>query len=165
MIPAGLALRDGLACRGTRSRCSTRTVREEGRTPLENGTRRICLNESLRKPEKFAGDLRYGKENRALGSFRENIRKNAERGMAERVGVFDAISRNPNEYGRLQRNARDRNDLASSNFCRRLRLFARVCRFFYHDDTRNGTRRGGLREGLVRHCRGVSSQHPTPWPR
>ena len=74
------------------------------------------------------------------------------------MGVFEAVCENPNEYGRFQRNARNVNDLASSNFCRRLRPFASVCRFFQRNVTRNDTRRGGLQRELRR----VSAEVPPP---
>ena len=57
--------------------------------------------------------------------------------LAERVGFFEAVFENPNEDGRVQRNASNRNNLASSDSCRRSRPFASVCRFCHRDDTRN----------------------------
>ena len=61
-----------------------------------------------------------------------------------------AISRKPNECNGFAIISCNRSDLASSNGCRRLRPFAGVCRFFYFNDTRNGTRRDALREFLPR---------------
>ena len=73
--------------------------------------------------------------------FCENTEENRQQLDSERVGFFDAVCENPNEYGRFRRNAREVNDLASSNFCRRLLLVASVGRFYQRDVTRNVTRR------------------------
>ena len=70
--------------------------------------------------------------------------------MAERVGFFAVVVEYPNEDGPFWRNARDVNDLASSNFCRRLRPLAAVCRFFHRDDTRDDTRCDWLQGCLPR---------------
>ena len=112
--------------------------------PLENGTRCSFELEHLQIVEEFDEVSAVGRENRSLDRVRENTKKNVKIGVAERVGVFQAVLENPNEDGPFQRNARDANDLASSNFCRPLRPFASVCRFFPRDVTRHGTRRGGL---------------------
>ena len=70
------------------------------------------------------------------------------RRLAERVGVFGADLRKPNEDRGFVRKPENRNDLAFSISCQELRLFAGNCRFFYFDDTRHDTRRGGLPECL-----------------
>ena len=49
--------------------------------------------------------------------------------MAERVGVLARDFRNPNVYSVFAINSLNRNELASSNLCRRLRPFAGFCRF------------------------------------
>ena len=67
--------------------------------------------------------------------------------MAERVGVLARDFAKPNGINGFAIISRNRNDLASSKLRRRFRPFAGVCRFFYLNDTRNGTRReplGGL---------------------
>ena len=64
--------------------------------------------------------------------------------LAERVGFFDRDFANPNVYSGFRLISRNRSDLASSNLRRRFRKFAGVCRFFYFNDTRNGTRRETL---------------------
>jgi hypothetical protein len=47
------------------------------------------------------------------------------------VGVFDRDFAKPNECNGFTLISRNCNDLASSNFRRRFRPFAGVCRFFY----------------------------------
>jgi hypothetical protein len=64
------------------------------------------------------------------------------------VGVFDRDFAIPNVYSRLALISRASSDLASSDVCQRLRPFAGFCRFFYFNDTRNGTRRERLRDLL-----------------
>ena len=68
------------------------------------------------------------------------------------MGVFDRDFAISNVYSGLALISRNRSDLASSNACRRFRPFAGFCRFFYFNDTRNGTRRDVLGEFLPRDC-------------
>jgi hypothetical protein len=77
----------------------------------------------------------------ARSGFAEEKRRKR---LAERVGVFEAVSENLNEYGLFRHNARGINDLASSSIFLRLRLFASVFRFSQRNDTRNDTRRERL---------------------
>jgi hypothetical protein len=113
---------------------------------LKNGTRGLLCRSISVIPNEIAERLDVGRENRALDSFRENVRlgNTRKRGWRREWESLKQSPEIPMNTGVFQRNARDRNDLASSNFCRRLRLFARVRRFFYRDDTRNGTRRDPL---------------------
>jgi hypothetical protein len=60
------------------------------------------------------------------------------------VGVRERDFAIPNVYNHFPPILRDCSDLASSNFRQRLRPFAGLCRFFYFNDTRNGTRRDVL---------------------
>ena len=105
---------------------------------------------SAQNAGEFADGIDLGRENRALGRFGENVHEIANLKLAERVGVLARDFRKPNVYSGLQLISRNHNNLASSNFCRRFRPFAGFCRFFYFNDTRNGTRR----EILVRIPRG-----------
>ncbi|HYN09587.1 MAG TPA: hypothetical protein VES67_19555 [Vicinamibacterales bacterium] len=66
--------------------------------------------------------------------------------LAERVGVLARDFAKANEINGFATISRSRNDLASSSFRRRFRPFAGLCRFFYFNGTRHGTRRGALGE-------------------
>jgi hypothetical protein len=65
------------------------------------------------------------------------------------VGFLERDFAKANEISGFAIISRNRNDLASSNLRRRFRPFAGVCRFFYFDDTRNGTRRDGCGDRRV----------------
>jgi hypothetical protein len=76
----------------------------------------------------------------------ELLRKTANQELAERVGFLGRDFAKANEMNGFALISRNRIDLASSDSCQRLRRFAGVCRFFYFNDTRNGTRREGHSE-------------------
>ena len=94
-------------------------------------------------------------ENPSLVDFVQNAEENSETELAERVGVFERVFEILNVYSNFQLISRNRSDLASSNFRRRFRPFAGVCRFLYFNGTRNGTRH----ERLQNHARGLSRNH------
>src|SRR3989338_6726265 len=66
--------------------------------------------------------------------------------MAKRVGFFQAASRNPSKDGPFQPNSHSASDLAFADSFVGSRLFASVFSFCQRNDTRNDTRREGLRE-------------------
>ena len=83
---------------------------------------------------------------RAYEEAREQEQTRREKCLAKRVGFSGRNSRKPNEYRPFRRNARDVNDLASSNVCWRSRPLASVCRFCHRNVTQHVTRREVLRE-------------------
>jgi hypothetical protein len=94
--------------------------------------------------------LDVGRENGALGHSRENAQEIGTLKLAERVGVSDRDFAKANEINDFAINSRTGNALASSDLRRRFRPFAGVCRFFYLNGTRNGTRRSVLPRFLRR---------------
>ena len=92
----------------------------------------------------FDALLDNGRENRALIRPGENAQEIANWKLAERVGFVACDFRKPSVYSGFQSISRNRSDLASSKLRQRFRPFAGICRFFYFNDTRNGTRRDAL---------------------
>jgi hypothetical protein len=76
------------------------------------------------------------------------------------VGDFDRDFAKSNEINGFAIISRNGNNLASSHLRRRFRLFASVCRFFYFNDTRNGTRRGDLANHPPESSNRPSSNNP-----
>jgi hypothetical protein len=74
------------------------------------------------------------------------------------VGFFNRDFAKPNKINGFAIMSRNGNDLASSNLRRRFRPFAGVRRFFYFNDTRNGTRRDALVGCLREDSCGAPSQ-------
>ena len=113
---------------------------------LRNGTRRDLWPELRHMLSEIDELPNVGRENRPLARSREIAQEIVGLKLAERVGVIARDFRKPNVYSGFWLISRNGNDLASSNLRLHFRPFTGACRFFYFDDTRNGTRRDGHRK-------------------
>jgi hypothetical protein len=87
--------------------------------------------------------------------------RQARQELAERVGVFQPVSRDPNRDGHFQYNSREANNLAFADSVIRFRPFASVCEFSQRNDTRNDTRRERLPKFLLKEPRSALDKCPS----